>query len=268
MILNFTIIFYFLTITYAPLIPAEEIKSPYLTARSAVIVRASDGAILYGKSPLTRLPPASTTKIMTALIVLEGFDLDKEVTISAKAANIEPTRAGLREGVAYTIRDLIKASLISSANDAAVAIAEGLAGSEEEFVALMNKKAKALGMKNTLFVNATGLPDTIKPYSTTYDLTILMREACSLPLFIKIMNMKEAVIKGSDGKTIDLRNHNKMLWRKAGVIGKTGYTFNARHCFVGMDTSPDNPVAFAILSSKKPWDDIKTILILSQALKK
>lgn len=247
---------------------AEEIKSPYLTARSAVIVRASDGVVVYGKSPLLKLHPASITKIMTAVITLEGFELDKEVVISAKAANIEPTRAGLSKGARYSIRDLLKASLLSSANDAAVAIAEGIAGSEEEFAAIMNKKARALGMKDTLFVNATGLPDTIKPYSTAYDLTTLMREACRLPLFIKIMNLKEAVIKGSDGKTIELRNHNKMLWRKPGVIGKTGYTFSARHCFVGMDLSTDNPLAFAILSSKKPWDDIRKLLIFSQSLKK
>jgi D-alanyl-D-alanine carboxypeptidase (penicillin-binding protein 5/6) len=268
MILNFTILFYILTIFYTPFILAKEIRVPYLTARSAVIVRASDGAILYGKSPLLRLSPASTTKVMTALIVLEGFDLDKEVVISAKAVNVEPTKAGLSKGVKYTIRDLLKACLLSSANDAAVAIAEGIAGSEEEFAALMNKKAGDLGMKDTRFVNASGLPDTQKPYSTTYDLTILMRAACQYPLFIKMMNMKEAVIKGNDGKTIDLRNHNKMLWRKPGVIGKTGYTFRARHCFVGMDFSQDNPVAFAILGAKKPWEDIGKLLSYGQSLKK
>lgn len=245
---------------------ANQIKPPYLTAASAIIVRTGDGAILYGKNHSLKLLPASTTKVMTALIVLGGFSLDKGVIISAKAVNVEPTKAGLSKGASYAIRDLLKACLLSSANDAAVAIAEGIAGSEREFAVLMNKKARELGLKDTLFVNATGLPDTQKPYSTAYDLALLMQAAAKNPIFVKIMNLKEAVITGSDGKTIELRNHNKMLWRKPGVIGKTGYTFKARHCYVGLDFSAAPAVVFAILYSRKPWEDIKRLLNFKASL--
>jgi D-alanyl-D-alanine carboxypeptidase (penicillin-binding protein 5/6) len=247
---------------------AKEIKAPYLTAASAVIVRLGDGTILYEKNSLLRLPPASTTKVMTVLIALEAFDMGKEVLIRSRAAEVEPTKAGLSEGTRYAMRDLIKACLMTSANDAAVSIAEEIAGSEENFAELMNKKARELGMKDTLFVNATGLPDNKDPYTTAYDLTILMREAVKDSLFVKIANLKATTIKGSNGREICLYNHNKMLWRKKGVIGKTGYTLNAKHCFVGIDTSQDSQVAFAILASRKPWDDISRLLEHSRHLQK
>jgi D-alanyl-D-alanine carboxypeptidase len=93
-----------------------------------------------------------------------------------------------------------------------------------------------------------------------------MQAAAKNPIFVKIMNLKGAVITGSDGKTIDLRNHNKMLWRKPGVIGKTGYTFKARHCYAGLDFSAAPAVAFAILSSRKPWEDIKRLLNFKASL--
>ncbi len=261
---HLAIILYCLAFIFSPVTIALEKKAPHITARSAAIVRTSDGVMLYGKSPFLKLPPASTAKVMTVLIALKDFNPAKEVFISSNAANIEPTRAGLREGDRFAMRDLIKAALISSANDAAVAIAEEIAGSEEEFVILMNKKAKELGMRDTVFANATGLPDKKDFYTTAYDLTVLMREAAEDSLFVKIANIKEAVITQGNGRKIYLRNHNKMLWRKPGVIGKTGYTETARHCFVGLDTSQDTPVAFAILCSRKPWDDTKNILIYSR----
>lgn len=257
-----------LSLLLSPSIFAKELAAPSLTARSAVIVRNDDGALLYGKSPLSKLPPASTAKVMTVLIALEALDLNKQVLISPKAVAIEPTKAGLAQGATYAMRDLIKAALINSANDAAAAIAEGIAGSEERFVCLMNKKAAELGMKDTVFVNATGLPDKKKCTTTTYDLTILMREAAKNSLFLKIANLKDATIIGSDSKKIYLRNHNKMLWRRPGIIGKTGYTLRARHCFVGMDTSVDNPVAFAILSSRSLWGDVEKIVEFSRYLEK
>lgn len=257
-----------LSFVLSPFIFAKELNSPSLTASSAVIVRSGDGTILYGKSPLLKLSPASTAKVMTVLIALEDLNLNKQILISSNAAGVEPTKVWLREGATYTMRDLIKAALINSANDASIAIAEAISGSEEKFVSIMNQKARELGMKDTLFVNASGLPDKKKSYTTTYDLTILMREAVRDSLFVKIANLKEVAIKGSNGKKIYLRNHNKMLWRKPGVIGKTGYTLKAKHCFVGLDTSPNNPVAFAILASKSPWKDVEKILEFSRYLEK
>lgn len=247
---------------------AEGMPLPSLTARSAVIVRNIDGAILYGKAPLSRLPPASTAKVMTVLIALETLDMGKEVRISSKAANTEPTKLWLAEGEIYAGRDLIKAALINSANDAAVAIAEAVSGTEEKFARVMNKKAAELNMKDTFFTNATGLPDEREPYTTVYDLTILMREAGKNSLFVKIANLKEAAIEGTNGRKFYLKNHNKMLWRGCSVIGKTGYTRKARHCFAGLDTSSDNPVAFAMLGSRSLWRDVENMIKISKNLKK
>lgn len=235
----------------------------YITAKSAMVVNERTNKILYAKNQDLRVCPASTAKMMTALIILEKLSLDKIITVSKRSANIEPSRAGLRQGIQYRAGDLLAACLMSSSNDAALALAEGLCGLEDEFVKLMNKKAKKIGMKNTHFANSTGLPSERKEqYSTAYDLGRLIRYALGKPLIAKLLNTKEKFIKGSDGREIRLANHNKMLWKRPNsIIGKTGYTKKSRHCFVGATTFDRNKrIIFAILSAEKPWQDISIMV--------
>lgn len=235
----------------------------YVTAKSAVVVDARTNKILYAKNINLHIPPASCAKIMTALVVLEKIELDKLITVSKRAANIEPSKAGLRRGSQYRSADLLAACLMSSANDASIALAEEVCGSESEFVKLMNEKAKKIGMGNTRFANATGLPSKkIEQYSTVYDLARLMRYALNKPQIVELMNKKEKFISGSDDRKIYLRNHNKMLWKKPkSIIGKTGYTIKSKHCFTGAAGSGGRQkVVFALLSSRKPWQDISILV--------
>lgn len=234
---------------------------PDLTARAAVVLHAGNGGILYGKNPHLRLPPASTTKVMTALVVIERLPLDRPVTVSKRAWGAAPSKAGLVPGASYRVEDLLTALLVSSSNDAAVALAEAVSGSEWRFVALMNEKAKKLGMKNTRFVNASGLPDKkLKQYTTAYDLALLMRQAVKNRWIDKAMAVTETSITGSDGSTLKLRAHNKMLWKTPGYVkGKTGWTYASRHTFVGTNYEPKKKILFAMLHSKEPWVDIKKL---------
>ncbi|MDP1854300.1 MAG: D-alanyl-D-alanine carboxypeptidase family protein [Candidatus Omnitrophota bacterium] len=237
--------------------------SIYISAKSAIIIDARTKKILYAKNTNLRIPPASTAKVMTALLVLEKINLDKMITVSKKAADVEPSKAGLKRGVQYRAGDLLAACLMASSNDASIALAEEVAGSESEFVKLMNEKAEKSGMKNTCFVNATGLPSKkIKQYSTVFDLAQMMRHALSEPKIVELMNTKEKVITGANGKKIRLRNHNKMLWKKPkAVIGKTGYTMKSRHCFTGAAFSGGRrKIIFAVLSSRKLWQDLSILV--------
>ncbi len=233
-----------------------------------MIVNADSGDILYSKNARLKLPPASTTKLMTVLVALDKLGWEASVVISKKAADAPSSRGGFGQGVRYKSRDLIVASLVASSNDAAIALAEAAAGSESKFAETMNQYAKKIGMKDTCFVNATGLTDKRKKqYTTAYDLSLLMRHASKNPEIDHIMAVTYANIRGSDGKTISIKSHNKMLWRTPHfVIGKTGWTFASRHTFVGTDYSPDKKITFAMLSSQNPWIDIKRLALFGLLL--
>jgi len=240
---------------------ASQKPQPSLTAQAYVIVDAKDGIILHGKMPRKKLPPASTAKIMTVLVAMQYLPLDYPAWVSQKAVNVSPSKAGLTLGAKYRVRDLVKACLVSSSNDAAVAIAEAVAGNEADFAELMNEKARSLGMTDTRFVNATGLPDKRKKQVTTpYDLTKMMREAMKDGRIDEIMGLTETKIRGSDGRWIELVAHNKMLWKIPKFVkGKTGWTTASRHTFVGTNYSSKKSIVFAMLSSQKPWTDIERL---------
>lgn len=249
---------------------AKNSAPPALSARSAVVVDPKNGSILYGKNPHLKLAPASTVKVMTALIALERLPYWKWVAVSRNATNVSPSKADLTRGAKYRAIDLVVACLVSSSNDAAVALAEDIAGSEEAFAVLMNAKAKDLNMKNTHFVNATGLPLKGKrQYTTAYDLALLLRRALKDRRVDSIMGITRARIVGTDKKNILLRSHNKMLWRTPGSIkGKTGWTIASRHTFVGTNYGADKKVVFAMLSSQKPWTDIERLWSFGLTLKR
>ena len=248
---------------------AQALRAPVLSAKSAIVINLDNGGVLYSKNPQLRLPPASTTKVMTAVLVLENLPLDKEVLVSPRATRVAPSKAGLTANTSYKVSDLLVATLVSSSNDAAVSLAEAVAGSEDAFVELMNAKAKSLGMNNTLFVNATGLTERRRhQYSTVYDLTQLMRYAVKDKRIDRILGIQTTTIRGSDGKSIFIKSHNKMLWRVPRFVkGKTGWTFASRHTFVGTDYAADKQIAFAFLSSKKPWIDIKRLATFGLLMK-
>jgi len=203
-----------------------------ITSQAAVIMDASTGEILYGKNSDNLLAPASTTKLMTAIVVLEKANLPDIVTISPRASHVHPSRVGFKAGDRVTIEGLLYAALLKSGNDAAVALAEAVAGSEDRFVTLMNQKAVSIGAGNTKFINATGLPGRGQ-YITALDLSRIMRYAMGFPKLTEILATPAAEVSTEKGKAILLRNTDKLLWSDEEVIGgKTGYTCSAKHCFV------------------------------------
>ena len=249
---------------------SHSLRAPTLTAASAVVIDSNNGSVLYSKNAGLRLPPASTAKVMTALIAFERLPFRQEILIDQHAANVSPSKAGLTVHARYKAIDLVIAALVASSNDAAMALACEISGSEKEFAKLMNKKAKSIGMNNTKFINPTGLTERGRTqYSTAMDLAKLMRVAAKNKLIDQIMGFTMATIRGSDGRAIVIRSHNKMLWRTPGFVkGKTGWTFASRHTFVGTDYAPDKKITFAMLHSKKPWADIERLASFGLLLEK
>ncbi len=232
--------FHFLLFTAS----AEEIKS-----RAAVVMDAVTGRVLYAKNPDLRLLPASTTKLMTALVVVERANLSTVTTVSARAAAAAPTKAGLKAGDKVTLENLLYAALMKSANDAAVALAEAVGGSEEAFVALMNRKAIAIGADDTHFVNANGLPAEGQ-HITAYDLAKIMRQAIKYPVLKAILGTRITEVSTETGKTMYIKNTNKLLWSDEELVGgKTGYTRKARHCFVCAGERENETIIVALLGA-------------------
>jgi D-alanyl-D-alanine carboxypeptidase (penicillin-binding protein 5/6) len=223
---------------------ADEIRS-----RAAVVMDSVTGRVLYAKNPDQRLLPASTTKLMTALVVLDHATLDTVTTVSRNAAATPPTKAGLKEGDNVTIETLLYAALMKSANDAAVVLSEAVAGSQEQFVRMMNVKAAAIGANDTHFVNATGLPADGQ-YITAYDLAKIMRTAIKYPLLKEIIGTRVTAVTTEDGKAMMIKNTNKLLWSDDELLGgKTGYTREARHCFVCVGERNDEKIIVALLGA-------------------
>ncbi len=232
-----------------------------ITAQAGYAVDYSSGKVIFSRNPRMKFYPASTVKLLTALVVLDKLDLKSQVTISRHASSVAPTKAGLTVDASYSVGDLLKVLLATSANDAGVALAEATAGSEREFAVLMSRKARSLGARDSRFTNPTGLPDK-RQVTTAYDLSIFTRAAFSQPFIASVMRQKSITIVGSDGKVITRPNHNKLLWRVSEpcVLGKTGYTRSAGHCYAGMANYDDGRVSVVILKSCKPWADICKIL--------
>ena len=247
------------------LLPSADCLAEVVTSRAAVAIDASTGEVLFSKNSSDRLPPASTTKLMTALLTMEKEDLSRVVTISRNAAHVGPTRAGFREGDKVTIEGLLYAALIGSANDAAVGLAEAVAGSEKRFVRLMNEKAAALGAWDTKFINANGLPGPGQ-HTTAIDLSILMSHAMRYPKLRDIVGTPGVRIITGSGRNIYLKNTDKMLWVDEKVIGgKTGYTRSARHCFVCAARNDARTIIVALLGSpsrQQLWMDTERLIAL------
>ena len=234
-----------------------------INSRAAVTIDASTGEILFSKNPNRRLPPASTTKLMTAIVAMESENLSKVVTISKNASHAAPSKAGFKKGDRITIEGLLYAALLESANDAAVAISEAIAGSETRFVSLMNQKALAIGARDTKFINANGLPGSGQ-YTTALDLSKILNYALKIPKLREIIGTPEAQITTKSGRIFYLRSTDKLLWSDEKVIGgKTGYTQKAGHCFVGAAKSEAKTILVAVLGSpsrKNLWADTEKLI--------
>ncbi|HEU4345519.1 MAG TPA: SPOR domain-containing protein [Candidatus Binatia bacterium] len=239
-----------------------------LTARAAILMDAATGKVLYQKEADLRLPPASTTKIVTALVALESRrKLSESLKVSKTAPRVPASKLYLRAGQTITIEDLLYAILLSSANDASVVLAEGIAGSVERFAELMTEKAHAIGARNTHFTNPHGLT-AADHYSTARDLAILFRYAMKNAAFREIVQTKlssvnsHAIVKKRTvARRISVRNHNRLLWNFEGALGgKTGYTHAALKCFVGAVQRNGVTLIVAILGARDQWGDTKRLL--------
>lgn len=231
-----------------------------LSAQSAVLIDAHNGRVLIAQNAYKKLGMASTTKIMTALVAIENGNLDDIVTVSAKAAGTEGSSMYLKSGEKISLRDLLYGLMLNSGNDAAIAIAEHIGGSIENFAGMMNEKARSLGLSNTSFTNPHGL-DNENHYTTAYDLAQITRNALSNPEFSEIVSTKIKTV-GSDGDQLrTLCNHNKMLSIYEGADGvKTGFTKKTGRCLVSSATRDCLRLVAVTLNASDDWNDHKYML--------
>lgn len=221
----------------SPAVLAEEKNGVTLAdeARSAILIERDTGTVLYDKNSNEQLPPASMTKIMTMLLIMEAIDsgklkMDEKIRTSEYAASMGGSQVFLEPGEEMTTEEMLRAIAIGSANDASVAMAERIAGSEEAFVQQMNKKVKDLGLKNTLFQNTTGLPGE-NHYSTAHDMAIIARELLKYEAITKFTGVYESYLRENTEKKFWLVNTNRLVRFYPGVDGlKTGFTSEAKYC--------------------------------------
>lgn len=216
--------------------PSDAMAPPEVSAASATLATLDDGQVLYAKEPDTQRPIASLTKIMTGLLTLERSDPADVVTVAPDAVVPEAGREGVstlgvQAGERISVGDLLYALLLQSANDAAVALADHVAGSEPRFVKMMNARARAIGMRHTRFRSPNGLDD--RGFSTARDLVTLTRGAMALPGFASIVATEFHTVPAPEGPARDIQNRNALLWLYPGATGvKTGFTSRAGYCVV------------------------------------
>lgn len=223
-------------------------RAPALSAQSAVLV--CEGEVLYEKNARLRLPMASTTKIMTAILAIENANTEDIVSIKPEHCMVEGSSMYLRPESDKTVLELLKGLLLVSGNDAALALADHVAGDCDKFVEMMNRKAVDLGLENTHFTNPHGLSHA-SHYTTAYDLALLMEYCMDNELFRRIVAMKSFESDGAQ-----LLNHNKLLFSCPGCIGgKTGYTEASGRCLVSCCEREGAQVICVTLSAPDDWND-------------
>ncbi|MFQ3612071.1 MAG: D-alanyl-D-alanine carboxypeptidase family protein, partial [Fimbriimonadales bacterium] len=231
-------------------------QTPTVRAKSAILMEASNGQVLYEKNARQPMPPASLTKVMTALVVLERCQLDEWVTASEKAVQTQASSMNLRVGEKVKVRDLLYALMLRSANDAAVALAEHVAGSVEAFAQLMNERAKELGATRTHFVNPHGLHDP-RHRSTAYDLALIARAAMENETLRQIVAEPYYIVERSINQE-DLWMVNKAKFLKMYPYAeglKTGYTRQAGFCFAGSASKDGRRLISVVLHSDQREQD-------------
>lgn len=232
-----------------------------LKADSAVLMDYTTGQVLFQKNAHTRRAPASTTKILTSIIAIEKGKLQQRMIASHRAARADGSSIYLRAGDTHSLRELLYGILLNSGNDAAVAVAENLAGSETAFARWMTVKATEIGAVDSHFINCSGLPAK-DHYSTAYDLAVIARYALRNPVFADIVRTKRKLIRRSGNPCEQLlMNHNKLLWRYQFADGvKTGYTLEAGRCLVSSATKNGRRLIVVVLKSKDIYGDSAQLL--------
>lgn len=237
----------------------DDAKYPILSAQSVMAVDLISGVTLYEKDPNKALLPASTTKILTALVAMDTYAPDQILKVSR--FNVVGQKMGLVAGEEMKFIDLLNGLLIYSANDAAEVLARNHPGGRELFIGLMNKKVKDLGLSNSHFSNPVGLDDGAQ-YSTTRDLVVVAKYAMQNPIFAEIVGTKEKTVKSVDGRISHrLVNINKLLGEVPGVKGvKTGWTENARENLVTYIERDDRKVMTVVLGSSDRFGETKELI--------
>ncbi|HBG06263.1 MAG TPA: D-alanyl-D-alanine carboxypeptidase [Geobacter sp.] len=232
---------------------ADAAVSPFANPPSAYLLQVN-GRTYRERNPDKRRAPASLTKIMTALVIMEQLDMDEVVTVSRSAARETGSRIGLRRGERLKVRDLLAATLMTSANDACRALADHAGGSQKAFVAQMNARARRLDLENTRFSNACG-HDNAGLFSTAHDLAVLTERALQIPLFADLVarrSMRIATVNGR--RSFYLKNKNRLIGRYPGARGvKTGTTPNAGQCLVALAERDDRKVLLVIMHARNRW---------------
>lgn len=219
-------------------------KLPTINAGAAVVMDVKTGRILFEKNAYSRRAMASTTKIMTAILAIEKGNLEDDVVVSERAANVWGSSMGIRKGEIYKLHELLYGLMLNSGNDAAVAIAEHIGGTVEKFAEMMTQKAREIGAKNTSFKTPHGL-DVEGHYTTAYDLALITRYALSDSTFCNIVRTRNITVKGKS-----LHNTNELLSAYPGADGvKTGYTGDAGRCLVSSATRDNWRILAVVLNS-------------------
>jgi len=234
---------------------------PRPIAQSVLLKDLTTGQTIYEFEADRRLSPASLTKVMSALVILEYGHLQDYVSVSRKAASARKTRLRLRAGQVFTLEDLVKAMLITSANDACLAAIEHVAESEEWFVLLMNTKARALGLLDTHFSNACGF-DAPDHYSTAADLATLSEFALRHPVFKAFVRSELEIITAVNvNRSYLLRNTNRLLGRMPGVEGvKTGFTSKAGRCLIAKVSQNGKQLLLVLLHTTRRWNTASNLI--------
>lgn len=251
--------------------PVQAAEEKGLHALSAVLMDGETGRVLYGKEEDRARPNASTTKVMTCILALELSEGDDYVQVSAKAASQPQTRLGMKQGQQFYMEDLLYSLMLKSHNDTAVAIAEHIGGSVEDFAGLMNKKAEELGCTDTHFVTPNGLDARDRGgvhHTTARDLALIMAYAIKNETFVRITQTRDHTFSDISGKNYySVHNTNAFLDMETGVIsGKTGFTGNAGYCYVCAARQNEKLFIVALLGCGWPgnrnykWEDTKKLL--------
>lgn len=232
-----------------------------LNVEALLVKELTTSEIIYDKEALKEVKPASLTKIMTAMLAIEQGNLERPVTITAEMIGVEPTKAGYKEGEVIRLEDLIKAAMIKSDNDAAMAIAIAVGGDLNTFVDMMNLKAQQIGMENTAFTNPCGF-DIGVHHSTPLDLLHLAEYAIQNPLFNDITRQNEHTYYSlNTNRKFVAKTHNHLLGKYEYAVGvKTGYTSKAGPCFIARAKKDGNDCLIVMLNSKENrWSTAKEI---------
>lgn len=235
---------------------------PKTTAYSVIVIDVSSGQVLYEKNADAMRAPASTTKLLTGLIVAESGSLDRPVTVQQTDTFAEPVKLNIKPGDTYSRVDLLRALLVKSPNDVARCLARDNAGSIEAFAEKMNQRSFAIGARNSRWVNPNGLPDA-RQYSTARDLSTIARVAYANPLIRSIVCLPQLMFRYANGRTRELENTNKLLKRLPYCNGmKTGYTEAAGKCLIASGSRPGKDIIVVVLgdSHSGVWRDAGALL--------